>query len=61
MSKYKKPMQVQLSNMEICPIFSDLDKLSPIEMMLVSQTIPGMFIAAKTKVAKHQLKKKNVF
>ena len=54
-------MQVQLSNMEICPVFSDLDKLSPIELMLVSQTIPSMFIAAKTKVAKHQRKNKNVF
>ena len=44
-------MQAQLNNMELYPKFSELDRLCPIELMLISQIIPFMFIIAKTKGA----------
>ena len=50
------PMQAQLNNMEHCCKFSELDRLCPIELMLISQIIPFVFIVAKTKVAQHGLK-----
>ena len=53
MSKNKMPMQAQVNNMELCPIFSELNRLCPVELMLVSQIIPFMFIIAKTKGAQH--------
>ena len=56
MMKNKVPMQAQLSNMELCPNFSDLDRLCPIEFMLISQIIPFVFIVAKTKGGQHGLK-----
>ena len=46
-------MQAQLTNMEVCPKFSELDVLCPIELMLICQIIPFMFIVAKTKDAQH--------
>ena len=49
MSKNKMPMQAQVSNMELCPKFSVLNRLRPIELMLISQIIPFMFIVAKTR------------
>ena len=42
--------------MELCPAFSELNRLRPIEVMLISQIIPFMLIAAKTKGAQHGLK-----
>ena len=50
------PVLAQLSNKELCPIFSELDRLCPIELMLISQIIPSMFIVAKTKGTRHELK-----
>ena len=35
--------------MELCPKFSDLNRLCPIEVMLISQIILFLFIIAKTK------------
>ena len=49
-------MQAQLNNMEPCSKFSELDRLCPIELMLISQIIPFIFIVAKTKCAQHRLK-----
>ena len=56
MSKNKMPMQAQVNNLELCPTFSELDRLCPIELMLISQIIPFMFIVAKMKVAQDGLK-----
>ena len=56
MMKNKMLMQVQLNNMELCPKFSELDRLCPIELTLIYQIIPFMFIVAKTKGAQHGLK-----
>ena len=42
--------------MELCPKFSELYSLCPIDLMLNSQIIPFMFIVAKTKGAQHGLK-----
>ena len=47
MSKNKMPIQKQLNNMELCSKFSELDRLCPIELMLVCQIIPFIFIATK--------------
>ena len=54
--KSKMPMQAQLNNMELCPKFSELDSLCPIELILISQIIPFMFIVEKMKGAWHGLK-----
>ena len=56
MTKNKTPMQAQLNNMELCPKFSELDRLCPIELMLIFQIIPFMFIVTKAKGAQHGLK-----
>ena len=45
--KNKMLMQAQLNNLELCPKFSELDRLCPIEWMLISETMPFMFIVAK--------------
>ena len=50
-------MQAQLNNMELCPEFSEYDRLYPVELMLISQIIPFMFVIAKTKSAHHGLKR----
>ena len=60
MSKNKMPMQAQVNNLELCPTFSELDRLCPIELMLISQIIPFMFVVVKTKRAQHGLKKQCV-
>ena len=46
-------MQTQVSNMELRLKFSELNRLCPIELMLISQIIPLIFIVAKMKGAKH--------
>ena len=38
--KNKMPMQAQVNNIELCPTFSELEWLCPIELMLISQVIP---------------------
>ena len=53
-------MQTQLSYMELSTKFNELDRLCPIELMLISQIIPFMFIVAKTKDAQHRLKRQCV-
>ena len=58
--KNKMPIQAQMNNKELCPKFSELDRLCPIELMLTSQLIPFMFIVAKVKVPSMDLKD-NVF
>ena len=58
--KNKMPMQAQLNNMEPCTKFSESDRLCPIELMLISQIIPFMFIFAKLKGAQHRLKRQCV-
>ena len=60
MMKNKMPMQAQLNNMELCPKFSELDRLCPIELKLVSQVMPFIFIVAKTKGAQHGLERQCV-
>ena len=50
-------MLAQVNNLELCPTFSELDRLCfPIELMLISQIISFMFIVAKTKGVQHGLK-----
>ena len=53
-------MQTQLNNMEVYPKFTELDRLCPIELMLISQIIPFMFIVAKTKGAQNRLKGQSI-
>ena len=50
-------MQTQLNNMELCPEFSEYDRLCPIELMLISQIVPFMFVTANSKSAHHGLKR----
>ena len=49
-------MQAQANNLQHCPKLEELERLCPIELMLVSQIIPFMFIVAKHKGAQHGLK-----
>ena len=56
MMKNKTPKQVQLNNVELCPNFSELDRLCPVELGLISQIIPFMVIIAKVEDAQHGLK-----
>ena len=49
MSKNKIPMQAELNNMELCPEFSELDRLCPIELMLISQIIPFVCCCKKER------------
>ena len=56
MSKNKMPMQAQINNMELYLKFSESNRLCPVELMLISQIIPFMFIVAKTKGVQHGLK-----
>ena len=55
-SKNKMPMQAQANNLWLCQKFDELECLCPIELMLISQIIPFMFIVAKHKGAQHGLK-----
>ena len=43
----------QANNLELCPKFKELEDLCPIELLLISQIIPFMFIVAKHKGAQH--------
>ena len=57
MSKNKISMQAQLNKMELCPKFTELERLCPIELMQISQIIPFMYIVAKMKGVQHGLKR----
>ena len=46
--------------MELSPKFSELGRLYSIELMLISQVMPFMFIVAKATVAPHKLKRQCV-
>ena len=50
------PMQAQLNKMKRLLKFSELDRLCPIEQMLISQIIQLMLTATKTKGAQDRLK-----
>ena len=52
----KVPMQAQVNNMELGPKFGELNRLCPIELMLISQIIPFIFIVAKMKGAQDGMK-----
>ncbi|XP_066911966.1 uncharacterized protein [Clytia hemisphaerica] len=54
--KDKLPMQAQANNLQLSPRIPELDNLCPIEMMLVSQIIPFMFIVPKHKGGQQGLK-----
>ena len=56
MQKNKMSMQAQKHKMELCPKLNEFQSLCPIDLMLISQIIPFMFIVAKTKGAQHGLK-----
>ena len=46
----------QFNNLALCPKIKELEDLCPIEIMLISQIIPFMFIVARIKGAQHGLK-----
>ena len=50
------PMPAQLNKIELCPKFSEWDRRYPVELMLISEIIPIIFIVAKTKGAQYGLK-----
>ena len=49
-------MQAQKNNIKLSPKFNEFKSLYPVELMLISQIIPSMFIVAKAKGAQHGLK-----
>ena len=60
MLKNKMPMQAQVNNLELCPTFSELDRLCPVELIVISPIMQFMYIVAKKKVPSMDLKD-NVF
>ena len=54
--KNKIHVQAQANNLELSPKIPELDNLCPIEIMLVSQIVPFMFIVAKHKGGQQGLK-----
>ena len=60
MSKNKMPLQAQLNKMELCPKLSELNRLCPLDLILISQIIPFVFIIAKKKRAQHGLREQCV-
>ena len=56
LTKRKMPPQAQANNLELCPKLKELQDLCPIELMLISQIIPFMFIVAKHKGVQHGVK-----
>ena len=49
MKKNKMSMQAQMNNIELCPKFNELDRLCPIELIILSQIIQFIFTVAKNK------------
>ena len=56
MRKGRMPEQAFNNGLGHCPDIKELNELCPLEIMLVSQIIPFMFIVGKTKGAQHGLK-----
>ncbi|XP_066926640.1 uncharacterized protein [Clytia hemisphaerica] len=54
--KEQLPVQAQANNLQLSPKLPELEELCPIEMMLVSQIIPFMFIVPKHKGGQQGLK-----
>ena len=52
----RKKRWPQINNLQLCLRTEELDSLCLIELMLISQIIPIMFIAANVKRAQHRLK-----
>ena len=52
----KMPVQAQMNSMVLRPKFSELDGLCLMELMLISQIAPLMFIVAKLRGPQHGLK-----
>ena len=50
------PIQAQTNNLQLCLGIEELDCLSPIELMFISQIIPFILIVAKVKGTQHGLK-----
>ena len=50
MMKNKTPMKAQVNNMELCPKFSQLDRLCPVELMLIFKTYHLCLLLQKRKV-----------
>ena len=50
------PTQAQLNKMELCPKSTELDRLCPTELIVISQIMSFMFIVSKKKGAQHGLK-----
>ena len=57
MMKNKMLMHALQNNMEFCPKSSELHRVCPVELMLISQIIPFMFIVVETKDSQHGLKR----
>ena len=56
MRKDKMPIQAHNNGLGHCPDIQELEDLCPLEITLISQIIPFMFIVAKTKGAQNGLK-----
>ena len=56
MLKNKMPCRHKKNKMELCPKFNESESLCPTELIINSQIIPFMFIAAKANGAQHGLK-----
>ena len=56
MSRKKMPAKVQANNLKPCPKVKELDDLCSLELTLVLQVIPFMYIVGKQKGAQHGLK-----
>ena len=56
-NKYLRKNKTQANNLQLCSRIEELDSLCPIELMLISQTTPFMFIVVILKGAQHGLKR----
>ena len=56
MKKSKMPAQAYVNGLKHCPKIGELDNLCPLELTLICQIIPFMFIVGKVKGAQHGLK-----
>ena len=56
LEKNEIPIEAKTNNLQLCPRIDELDSLYSIELMLISQIIPLMFIVARVKGAQHVLK-----
>ena len=54
--KGKMPPQAQKNGLTLNKVFKEIENLCPLELSLISQIIPFMFIVARHKGAQHGLK-----